>query len=131
MIHKFIASTLAVLPALFSVAFAADVFPNQPNIQGAFNKLMNVLSHLEKSKLNDGHDAQKHIGEAIVDLSAARTFIEQSTNNKGTYRVTAIKLCDDAKEALTANPPNVAKANEITNHALKEVNMAGRAGSHR
>ncbi len=74
---------------------------------------------------------KKHIDAAVVDLAAAKTFLEQATNNKGTYRPTAIKLCDDAKEALGGATPDVAKATEITNHALKEVNMAGHAGSHR
>jgi hypothetical protein len=116
------------LLAFGAVSFAVDVFHNQPNIKGAYNKLLNVLTELEKSKQGD---AQKHVDQAIIDLGAAKTFLEQSTNNKGTYRPAAMKLCDEAKETLSATPPDVVKATEITNRALHEVNMAGHAGSHR
>jgi hypothetical protein len=120
--------TLATLAMLCSVGLAVDVFPAQPNINGAYNKLLNAINHLEKSKTED---AQKQVNAAILDLSAAKTFLEQSTNNKGIYRATAMKLCDEAAEALKATPPDIVKATEIANHALKEVNMAGKAGAHR
>ncbi|HSI15748.1 MAG TPA: hypothetical protein VK961_27115 [Chthoniobacter sp.] len=120
--------TFAILALLCSASQAIEIFNGQPNIKGAYNKLFNAINHLEKSKTED---AQKHVNLAIVDLAAARTFIEQSTNNKGTYRVTAMKLCDEATEVLKATPPDIVKATEIANHALKEVNMAGKAGSHR
>jgi len=126
--HKFIVCTLVALFTWCSMACAVDVFPGQPNIKGAYNRLLSVISHLEKSKQGG---AQKQIDQAVLDLAAAKTMLEQSTNNKGTYRPTAIKLCDEAKAALTATPPDVDKATEIANHALKEVNMAGHAGSHR
>ncbi|MEP6673180.1 MAG: hypothetical protein ABJF10_28785 [Chthoniobacter sp.] len=125
---KLTAFTMVALLAWCSMALAVDVFPGQPNIKGAYNKLLNAIGQLEKSKQGE---AQKHIDLAIVDLAAAKTMLEQSTNNKGTYRPTAIKLCDEAKEVLSAAPPDVVKATEIANHALKEVTMAGKAGSHR
>ena len=120
--------TLAILALFCSAGLAVEIFNGQPNIKGAYNKLLNAINHLEKSK---NEDAQKHVNQAIVDLAAAKTFLEQSTNNKGTYRATAMKLCDEAAEALKATPPDIVKANEIANHALKEVNMAGKAGAHR
>jgi hypothetical protein len=126
--NKIVSSTIAALLALSSMSFAVDAFARQPNIKGAYNKLLAALSHLEKSKLED---AKKQIDDAIVDLDAAKTLLEQATNNKGTYRGTAIKLCDEAKDALTATPPDVVKATEMANHALKEVNEAGHAGAHK
>jgi hypothetical protein len=119
---------ITVLVAAASPAFAHDQFPNQPNVQGAYNRIMAVLTQLEKAKLES---PEPHVKNAIIELDGANTFLTQATNNKGTYLHTAKGLCDQAKTALQATPPDIDKATELTNRALHEVNMAGQAGAHR
>ena len=127
--RTFTASAIAILVNLCSISFAVDVFNGQPNIQGAYNKLTAALTELERSRIGD---APKHINEAVINLSAARTFLEQATNNKGTYLPAARKLIEEAKQELTATPSNAAhidKGIELTRKALKETNKAGHAGA--
>ena len=119
---------MAALIALAASALAIDVFPNQPNVRGAYNKLTAVLAQLEKAKLET---PDQHVKNAIVEIGSAKTFLDQATNNKGTYLKTAKDLCAEAQAKLEATPPDIDKATEIINRALHEVNMAGKAGSHR
>jgi len=123
--QKFNALMIAAFVAFSSMMLAAEQFPDQPNVQGAFNKLTATLAQLDKAKLETPGE---HVKNAIVHLDSAKTFLDQATNNKGTYLRTAKDLCDQAKAALEATPPDLDKATEIANRALHEVNMAGKAG---
>jgi hypothetical protein len=117
--------TLVAGLAFSSLALAVDVYPEQPNVQGAYNKLVAALAQLDKAKLEPQGE---HVKNAIVEIDSAKTFLEQATNNKGTYLHTAKDLCEQAKTALEATTPDLDKGTDLCNRALHEVNMAGKAG---
>jgi hypothetical protein len=119
---------IIALAALTARTFAHDQFPGQPNVQGAFNKVMAAIAQLEKAKIET---PGPHVKNAIVELTSAKTFLAQAVNDKGTYLHTAKDLCDQAITALGATPPDFDKATETTNRALHEITMAGHAGNHR
>jgi hypothetical protein len=126
--HKFIISTVIASVAFSSLALAHDQYPGQPNVQGAFNKLMAATAQLEKAKIETPGEHAKH---AIVEINSAKTFLELAVNDKGTYLHTAKGLCDQAITALESSTPELDKASELTSRALHEVKMAGHAGNHR
>ena len=126
--HLPILITLVALFTSASLSFAVDVFHGQPNVEGAYNKLVAALAQIDKAKLEA---PDEHAKKAIVEIDTAKTFIEQALNNKGTYLHTAKELCEQAKTALSATPPDLNKAYELTDRALHEMNMAGKAGKHK
>jgi hypothetical protein len=123
---KLTASIVAILVSLCSLSLAVDVFPRLPNINGAYNKLVDALEKLARSP-------QKNVSGAINDLNGAKTLLDMVGGHKGSYLPAAKKLVDEARQELTAIPLDAAhieKGTELTRKALEQVNKAGKTASH-
>jgi len=121
--------TLALVTILSAAtAHAVDIFADQPKIKAAFNKLNGALASVERSRLGE---PQKHLNDAIVNLSMAKNSLEQAAKDKGSYRTAAIRLIDQAKQELQATPSDPKHIDTATNcikEALDKVTKAGKTG---
>ena len=121
---------LAVLASFSTGLLAADPFPNQPKMAAAYNNLNAALNQLEKADL---HLPGPHRKNAILDLAAAKTALDEAAKNKGSYVPKAKSLIDDATKLLEAAPlddNDRKKAMDTIKIALTEVNKGAHAGSH-
>jgi hypothetical protein len=121
--------TAAVCAILAASAWSKEQFAGQPNIANALKKLHGARGQLERARLGD--DAKKHLNEATVMLTAASSFLEQASKNKGSYRPAAIKAIEQAKteiEAAATDSTHIEKAAEFVKTAIEETNKAGETG---
>lgn len=102
-----------------AVAFADDPFPHQPNI----NIALKELADAQKAIAGSGGKP----GDALMHLRQAHTVLEKSSNNKGSFRATAIRLTGQAVNHLEKGETDKA-VHEIA-EAVEAVNKAGVAGS--
>ncbi len=106
-------------------SMGADVFPGQPRISTAYNKLNSAVLELEKC---NREDPKGHVTAVVDLLDVARLNLEQATKNKGSYPSAAIKLIDKTKEVLAKTPLDKARideATDLTKEALKKTSQAG------
>lgn len=121
--------TAAAVSVCFgSVAQAVEIFPNQPRVSAAYNKVSGAISDLEKAARERGGG---HVNNAFTKLGEAKTQLEMTTKNKGSAPASAIKLIDQARQNLAATPATKASINSaatLAKEALKKIVHAGNAG---
>ena len=127
-------SFLCVLTALVwfgtSAGFAIDAFPKQPKMSAAYKKLSTAQAQIEKSKFEE---PVKHRKNALVDLAMAKNFLDDAAKNKGSYAISAIRLIEQAMQALAETPvdvPHKDQALALIKKAQEEVSRGAQAGKH-
>lgn len=97
----------------------APPYPNQPRIN-------NALKELGEAKKKAGASGSGQ-ADALVHLKKAETAMENSGVNKGTYRVSAIRLIGQAIKHLEKG--EVATALGEIDEATEAVHKAGKIGA--
>lgn len=121
--------TLALLLLATRSASAVDVFIYQPNINAAYNAVLDARLKLEASPSFITHDT---INKVRAKLAFAKICLEKAKKNKGTHRPSAISLIDNAQrelEAMTGNMSHHDRAKALVKSAFEQVHQAGRAGA--
>lgn len=95
-------------------------YPGQPHINAALRQLAEAQKILAKG---DGD-----LNEAATKVKEAHDALQTSVVNKGTYRVTAIRLTERAAKHLEKGDKDSA-VHEIQ-EAVENTDKAGQAGSH-
>lgn len=108
---------------------AQAIFPDQPHIEKAYNKVSATLKVLEDASRGGKWD--KAVQSALSKLGEARVELDMARKDKGSARGAAIDLIDQATQKLSANPVTKAeldKSIEICKEALEKIIRAGKAG---
>lgn len=91
-------------------------YPGQPNINAALRQL---------TKAQEKVDANQ--ADAVIHLQKAAIALEMSSDDKGSFRKTSIRLTNQAIKHLGQKDDTTAK-HEIA-EAIENVNKAGKAGT--
>lgn len=120
---------LAVLMLAASSAPAVDVFPYQPNINAAYNAVLDATLKLDASPSFITPDT---ISKVRSRLAFAKICLENAKKNKGTHRPSAISLITSAQrelEAMSTNMSHHDRARQLVKMAFEQVHKAGKAGA--
>jgi hypothetical protein len=121
--------TFALLLLATRSASAVDVFIYQPNINAAYNAVLDARMKLETSPSFITPDTIKKVRSKLV---FAKICLEKAKKNKGSHRPSAIALIDNAQkelEAMTGNMSHHERARQLVKNAFEQVHQAGRAGA--
>jgi hypothetical protein len=110
-------------------ASAVDVFIHQPNINAAYNAVLDARLKLESSPSFITPDT---INKARSRLAFAKICLENAKKNKGTHRPSAISLIASAQrelEAMSTDMGHHDRAKQLVKMAFEQVHKAGKAGA--
>ena len=113
-----------------SAGFAVDAFPKQPKMSAAYKRLSSALVQIEKSKLEE---PVKHRKNALVDLAMAKNFLDDAAKNKGSYANSAVKLIEEATQALAETPVDAVRKEQalaLIKKAQEQVSRGAQAANH-
>jgi hypothetical protein len=121
--------TFAILLLTPRSASAVDVFPCQPNINAAYNAVLDATLKLDASPSFITPDT---ISQVRSRLAFAKICLEKAKKNKGTYRPSAIALITNAQrelEAMSIDMSHHERARQLVKMAFERVHKAGMAGA--
>lgn len=124
---KSIALMLAAFLLTILTAPAADIYPGQPKMQYAHDRLMSVLNRLEHHRATP---ATVPVDKLTADLAMAKNSLDDAAKNKGSYRVSAINLIDQAKRDLEkplTEGKQIDGIIETVKQALEKIGQGARA----
>src|SRR4051794_5223283 len=103
---KHLLQILMLVLGVTSVALADDVFPGQPRVSAAYNKVSAAITELDKAS-RDG--VGKHVENALTLLGEADVQLELVAKNKGSAPTSARKLIKELRDGLSVTPMTSAK----------------------
>lgn len=121
--------TFAILLLTPRSASAVDVFPCQPNINAAYNAVLDATLKLDSSPSFITPDT---ISKVRSRLAFAKICLENAKKNKGTHRPSAIALITNAQrelEAMSIDMSHHEQARQLVKMAFERVHKAGMAGA--